>query len=98
METPCRHALAEAVFDAFPTPTVHLRGAVYNINIIKQLGPRVDSSGLLSAPNMSGADTLPLISGYDVAATANAVLQNFSAYSGQASSLRTLCVAPVCIP
>ncbi|KAK9918237.1 hypothetical protein WJX75_002451 [Coccomyxa subellipsoidea] len=89
-----RHALAEAVFDAFPTPTVHLRGAVYNINIIKQLGPRVASSGLLSAPNMSGADTLPLISGYDVAATANAVLQNFSAYSGQAvllvSQLRSL--------
>lgn len=32
-----RHALAEAVLDAFPTPVVHLRGATYNINMFAQV-------------------------------------------------------------
>jgi hypothetical protein len=32
-----RHALAEAVLDAFPTPVVHLQGAVYNNNMFLQV-------------------------------------------------------------
>lgn len=78
-----RHALAEAIFDAFATPAVHLRGAVYNTNAIAQLLPAAMQAGVLRAPSMAADDQLPLIAGIDVAAAADAVLKNFSAYAGQ---------------
>ena len=78
-----RHALAEAIFDAFPTPAVHLRGATYNINMIAQLLPGVMKAGVLRAPSMAASDLLPLVAGSDVAAAADAVLKDFNAYAGQ---------------
>lgn len=42
-----RHALSEEIFDAFPTPTVHLRGAMYYSNISLQLGRSAAASGTI---------------------------------------------------
>lgn len=78
-----RHALAEAIFDAFPTPAVHLQGATYHINMIAQLLPAAVKAGVLRAPSMAATDLLPLVSGTDVAAAADAVLKDFSTYAGQ---------------
>ena len=62
-----RHALAEAIFNAFPTPAVHLQGATYNINMIAQLLPAAAQAGVLRVPSMAATDQLPLIAGIDVA-------------------------------
>ena len=78
-----RHALAEAILDAFPTPAVHLQGATYNINMIAQLLPGAMKAGVLRAPSMAASDQLPLIAGVDVATAAYTVLKDFSAYAGQ---------------
>ncbi|CAL8466557.1 g6093 [Coccomyxa elongata] len=43
-----RHALSEAVFDAFPTPTVHLRGAIYHANLTMQFDRSAGASGVIS--------------------------------------------------
>ncbi|BDA41156.1 hypothetical protein COCOBI_01-8110 [Coccomyxa sp. Obi] len=78
-----RHALSEAVFDAFPTLTVHLRGAMYYSNISLQLGRSAATSGTIRAPFMAAEDKVPLIAGADVAAAADAVLKDFQSYAGQ---------------
>lgn len=78
-----RHALAEAIFNAFPTPAVHLQGATYNINMIAQLLPAAAQAGVLRAPSMAATDQLPLIAGIDVATAADTVLKDFSAFAGQ---------------
>ena len=62
---------------------VHLRGAVYHSNIIAQTGGAARELGLLPAPGMAGSDVVPLIAGSDVAAAADAILQDFSSYVGQ---------------
>ena len=87
-----RHALAEAIFDAFPTPAVHLRGAIYNSNPIAQLLAGVMKSGVLRAPSMAASDLMPLIAGSDVAAAADAVLKDFSNYAGQVGFKAESCV------
>ena len=92
-----RHALAEAQFDAFPTPAVHLGGATYNINMIVQLLWGAMRAGVVNAPFMDPNDKLPLISGTDVAAAADAVLKDFSTYSGQVRSLSKACTLTVLI-
>ena len=66
---------------------VNLRGATYNINMIGQLGGTAQEHGLVAAPGMASSDVLPLISGTDVAAAADAVLQDFGAYVGQVHAL-----------
>ena len=66
---------------------VNLRGATYNINMITQLGGAARELGLLAAPGMVGSDVLPLISGTDVAAAADAILQDFGSYVGQVQAL-----------
>ena len=71
-----RHALAEAIVDAFPTPAVHLRGATYNINMFAQLAPAAGTLGALRSPAMTAGDMLPLIAGADMAAAADAALRN----------------------
>ena len=66
---------------------VNLRGATYNINMIGQLGGTARELGLLAAPGMASSDVLPLVSGTDVAAAADAILQDFGAYIGQVPAL-----------
>ncbi|CAL8462008.1 g1539 [Coccomyxa elongata] len=78
-----RHALSEAVFDAFPTPTVHLRGAIYHANLTMQFGRSAAESGVTRAPYMAAEDKVPLTAGADVAAAADAVLKDFQSYVGQ---------------
>ena len=85
-----RHALAEAIFDAFLTPAVHLRGAIYNSNPIAQLLTGVMKTGVLRAPSMAASELMPLIGGSDVAAAADAVLKDFSTYAGQVGSKEKL--------
>ncbi|CAL8466567.1 g6105 [Coccomyxa elongata] len=48
-----RHALSEAVFDAFATPTVHLRGAIYHANLTMQFGRSAGASGVIRARRLS---------------------------------------------
>ena len=79
--------MSEAIFDAFPTPVVHLRGATYNMNMIVQLGPAAVSAGVVKAPGMVATEVLPLVSGQDIAAVANAVLQSFNKYANKVSPL-----------
>ena len=86
-----RHALAEAIFDAFPTPAVHLRGAIYNSNPIAQLLSGVMKAGVLRAPSMAANDLMPLVAGSDVAAAADAVLKDFSTYAGQVGFKEKVC-------
>ena len=84
-----RHALAEAILDAFPTSSrAPVQGATYNINMIAQLLPAASKAGILRAPFMDPHDKLPLVSGTDVAAAADVVLKDFSAFAGQVRSLR----------
>ncbi|BDA41154.1 hypothetical protein COCOBI_01-8090 [Coccomyxa sp. Obi] len=78
-----RHGLSEAVFDAFPTPTVHLRGGIYHANLTLQFGRSAATSGTIRAPFMAAEDKIPLIAGADVAAAADAVLNDFQSYAGQ---------------
>ena len=66
---------------------MNLRGATYNINMIMQLGGVARELGLLAAPGMTSSDVLPLVSGTDVAAAADAILQDFGAYDGQVQAL-----------
>ena len=35
-----RHNMSESIFDAFPVPTVHLQAAMFDENIVRQLGRR----------------------------------------------------------
>lgn len=62
---------------------VHLRGSIYNSNMIVQLGGTARELGLLAPLGMTGSDVLPLMAGSDVAAAADAILQDFSSYVGQ---------------
>lgn len=78
-------AQSEAIFDAFPTPAVHVRGATYHNNIYGQFSKMARESGVLLAPDIAAAEKLPLISGTDVAAAAAAVLADFKKYAGQVS-------------
>ena len=57
------------------------------MNMIAQLLPAASKAGILRAPFMDPTDKLPLVSGTDVAAAADAVLKNFDAYVGQVRSL-----------
>ena len=79
-----RHALAEAVLDAFPTPVVHLKGAMYTSNLYFQLGDLVSATGVLAAPAVVATDKLPLVNSSDVAHAADAVLKDFDRYANQA--------------
>ena len=86
--------MSEAIFDAFPTPAVHLRGAIYNINMIVQLGPTAASVGVVKAPGMTATEVVPLVSGQDIAAVANVVLQSFDNYANKVSLLLQLTSLP----
>ena len=66
---------------------MNLRGATYNINMIVQLGGVARELGLLAAPGMASSDVLPLVSGTDVAAAADTILQDFNSYVGQVKAL-----------
>ena len=66
---------------------MNLRGATYNINMIVQLGGVARELGLLAAPGMASSDVLPLVSGTDVAAAADAILQDFDSFAGQVQAL-----------
>ena len=79
-----RHALAEAVLDAFPTPVVHLKGGMYTSNLYFQLGDLVSATGVLAAPAVVATDKIPLINSSDVAHAADAVLKDFDRYANQA--------------
>ena len=74
---------------------MHLRGATYNINMIAQLLPAAMKAGVLRAPSMAATNLLPLVSGTDVAAAADAVLKDFGAYAGQVCLSRNRCAPSV---
>ena len=76
---------------------VNLRGATYNINMIVQLGGVARELGLLAAPGMASSDVLPLVSGTDVAAAADAILQDFGSYIGQVQALSCLLCSAHCV-
>ncbi|CAL8466559.1 g6095 [Coccomyxa elongata] len=94
-------ACLELSSDAFPT-RAHLRGAIYHANLILQFGrsaaasgtirrnappePDVEERFTMRPPYIATEDKVPPIAGLDVAA-ADAVLQDFHDYAGQARPL-----------